>query len=244
MNEYWEMLTRQMPLVSKEEQEKFKDAKITVIGCGGIGGLTIEMLARMGVGELVLVDEDAFDLSNLNRQTLSSHANIGRLKSEVAASKVREINPHVDVTSYSEHVDANNIDRLIEDSRIVIDALDNVLTRVIVSRKAREYRIPFIHGAVHGTLGQITTFLPNTKSYEEMFNLPSFEKELTDDVVESLKNVTTGPPPVIGPTPNLVSCLQAMEAYKIITGLGKVTVSPKLLTFDLLDLNSFNLDEI
>ena len=244
MNEYWEMLTRQMPLVSEEEQEKFKNAKVTVIGCGGIGGLTIEMLARMGVGELVLVDEDAFDLSNLNRQTLSTHENIGQPKSEVAEKRVREINPYVTVTSYREHVDGENIDKLIRDSRIVIDALDNVLTRVIVSRKAREYKIPFIHGAIHGTLGQITTFLPNTKSYEEMFNLPSLGKELTDEVVESLKNVTTGPPPVIGPVPNLVSCLQAMEAYKIITGLGKVTVSPKLLTFDLLDLNSFNLDEI
>ena len=233
-----------MPLVSEEEQEKFKNAKVTVIGCGGIGGLTIEMLARMGVGELVLVDEDAFDLSNLNRQTLSTHENIGQPKSEVAEKRVREINPYVTVTSYREHVDGENIDKLIRDSRIVIDALDNVLTRVIVSRKAREYRIPFIHGAIHGTLGQITTFLPNTKSYEEMFNLPSLGKELTDEVVESLKNVTTGPPPVIGPVPNLVSCLQAMEAYKIITGLGKVTVSPKLLTFDLLDLNSFNLDEI
>ena len=244
MDEYWEMLTRQMPLVSEEEQEKFKNAKVTVIGCGGIGGLTIEMLARMGVGELVLVDEDAFDLSNLNRQTLSTHENLGQPKSEVAERRVREIKPYVNVTSYSEHVDETNIDKLIMDSRIVIDALDNVLARVIVSRKAMEYKIPFIHGAIHGTMGQITTFLPNTKGYEEMFNLPSLGKELTDDVVESLKNVTTGPPPVIGPVPNLVSCLQAMEAYKIITGLGKVTVSPKLLNFDLLDLNSFNLDEI
>lgn len=244
MSEYWEMLTRQMPLVSEAEQEKFKNAKITVIGCGGIGGMTIEMLARMGVGKLVVVDEDAFDLSNLNRQTLSSYENIGQSKSEAAAKRVRQINPHVDVAAYDEHVNEKNVDKLIEDSRIVIDALDNVLTRVIVSRKAMEYKIPFIHGAVHGTLGQITTFLPNTTSYEEMFNLPSLDKELTDEVVESLKNVTTGPPPVIGPTPNLVSCLEAMEAYKIITGIGKVTVSPKLLTFDLLDLNSFNLDEI
>ncbi|MBQ2665739.1 HesA/MoeB/ThiF family protein [Methanobrevibacter sp.] len=244
MDEYWEMLTRQMPLVSRDEQEKFRNAAITVIGCGGIGGLAIEMLARMGVGKLVLVDEDSFDLSNLNRQTLSEYANIGGSKSEAAAEKVRKINPHVSVVSWDEHVDESNIDRLIEDSRIVIDALDNVLTRVIVSRKAREYKIPFIHGAVHGTLGQITTFLPNTTSYEEMFNLPSLGKELTDDVVESLKNVTAGPPPVIGPVPNLVSCLEAMEAYKIITGIGKVTVSPKLLTFDLLDLNSFDLVEI
>lgn len=244
MSEYWEMLKRQMPLVSEAEQEKFKNARITVIGCGGIGGLTIEMLARMGIGELVLVDEDVFDLSNLNRQTLSAHTNIGRPKSEIAQKKVNEINPYVNVISYNEHVDESNIDKLIKDSRLVIDALDNILTRVIVSRKAREYRIPFIHGAVHGTLGQITTFLPNTTSYEEMFNLPSLNRDLTDEVMESLKNVTSGPPPVIGPTPNLVSCLEAMEAYKIITGIGKVTVSPKLLTFDLLDFNSFNLDEI
>ena len=244
MSEYWEMLTRQMPLVSEAEQEKFRNAKITVIGCGGIGGLTIEMLARMGVGELVLVDEDVFDLSNLNRQTLSSYDNIGKSKSVAAKKRVENINPYVNVTSYAEHVDETNIDELIKDSRIVIDALDNVVTRVIVSRKAREYKIPFIHGAVHGTLGQVTTFLANTTSYEEMFGLPSLGKELTEEVIESLKNVTAGAPPVIGPTPNLVSCIEAMEAYKIVTGIGKVTVSPKLLTFDLLDLNSFNMEEI
>ena len=69
---YWEIASRQMSIVTRSEQERFKDAKITVIGCGGIGGETIEMLARMGIGELVLVDKDAFDLSNLNRQTLAS----------------------------------------------------------------------------------------------------------------------------------------------------------------------------
>lgn len=244
MSEYWEMLTRQMPLVNRDEQEKFRNARITVIGCGGIGGQTIEMLARMGVGELVLVDEDVFDLTNLNRQLLSTYENIGKSKSEAAAERVSQINPYVNVTQYKEHVDGENIDELIKDSRLVIDALDNVLTRVIVSRKAREYKIPFIHGAIHGTLGQITTFLPNTKSYEEMFDLPSLNRELTDEVVESLKNITSGPPPVIGPTPNLISCIEAMEAYKIVTGIGKVTVAPKVLTFDLLDLNSFSVEEI
>jgi molybdopterin/thiamine biosynthesis adenylyltransferase len=242
---YWEIASRQMSIVTRSEQQRFKDAKITVIGCGGIGGQTIEMLARMGIGELVLVDKDAYDLSNLNRQTLATIHELGLVKSEVAAEKVRLINPYVKTTTYIEHIDQTNIDEVIGDSDIVIDALDNVLTRVIVSRKAKEKGIPYIHGAIHGTMGQITVFLPNSeKTYEEMFNLPSLGKELTDEVVECLKNVTTGPPPLIGPVPNLVSCLQAMEAYKIITGLGKVTVSPKLLTFDLLDLNSFNLDEI
>jgi molybdopterin/thiamine biosynthesis adenylyltransferase len=242
---YWEIASRQMSIVTRSEQERFKDAKITVIGCGGIGGETIEMLARMGIGELVLVDKDAFDLSNLNRQTLATIADLGLDKSSVAAEKVRLINPYVNVTTFNEHVDSTNIDKVIGDSDIVIDALDNVLTRVIVSRKAREIGIPYIHGAIHGTLGQITVFLPNSeKTYEEMFNLPSVGKELDDETVDALKNVTSGVPPVIGPTPNLIGCLEAFEAYKIITGVGKVTVAPEILTFDLLNLGSFSLEEL
>ena len=242
---YWEIASRQMSIVTRSEQERFKDAKITVIGCGGIGGETIEMLARMGVGELVLVDKDAFDLSNLNRQTLATITDLGIEKSDVAKEKVRLINPYVKVTTFNEHIDQSNIENVIGDSNIVIDALDNVLTRVIVSRKAKEKGIPYIHGAIHGTMGQITVFLPNSeKTYEEMFNLPSVGKELTEDIINALKNVTSGVPPVIGPTPNLIGCLEAFEAYKIITGVGKVTVAPKILTFDLLDLGSFSLDEL
>lgn len=237
---YWEIASRQMSIVTRSEQERFKDAKITVIGCGGIGGETIEMLARMGIGELILVDKDAYDLSNLNRQTLATIKDLGLVKSEVAAEKVRLINPYVKTTTFNEHIDQTNIDKVISDSDIVIDALDNVLTRVIVSRKAKEKGIPYIHGAIHGTMGQITVFLPNSdKTYEEMFNLPSVGKELDDETIEALKNVTSGVPPVIGPTPNLIGCLEAFEAYKIITGVGKVTVAPKILTFDLLDLSSF-----
>ena len=242
---YWEISSRQMSIVTRSEQERFKDAKITVIGCGGIGGETIEMLARMGVGELVLVDKDAFDLSNLNRQTLASIADLGLDKSAVAAEKVRLINPYVKTTIFNEHIDQTNIDKVIGDSDIVIDALDNVLTRVIVARKAKEKGIAYVHGAIHGTMGQITVFLPNSeKTYEEMFNLPSIGKELNDETIEALKNVTSGVPPVIGPTPNLIGCLEAFEAYKIITEVGKVTVAPKILTFDLLDLASFSLEEI
>ena len=232
---YWEIASRQMSIVTRSEQERFKDAKITVIGCGGIGGETIEMLARMGIGELILVDKDAYDLSNLNRQTLATINDLGLVKSEVAAEKVRLINPYVKTTTFNEHIDQTNIDKVIADSDIVIDALDNVLTRVIVSRKAKEKGIPYIHGAIHGTMGH-----NSDKTYEEMFNLPSVGKELDDETIEALKNVTSGVPPVIGPTPNLIGCLEAFEAYKIITGVGKVTVAPKILTFDLLDLGSFS----
>ena len=202
---YWEIASRQMSIVTRSEQERFKDATITVIGCGGIGGETIEMLARMGIGNLVLVDKDAFDLSNLNRQTLALITDLGLDKSAVAKEKVRLINPYVNVKTFNEHIDQTNIEKVIDQSDIVIDALDNVLTRVIVSRAAKEKGIPYIHGAIHGTMGQITVFLPNSdKTYEEMFNLPSNGNDLTEEVIDALKNVTSGVPPVIGPTPNLI----------------------------------------
>ena len=205
---YWEIASRQMSIVTRSEQERFKDATITVIGCGGIGGETIEMLARMGIGNLVLVDKDAFDLSNLNRQTLALITDLGLDKSAVAKEKVRLINPYVNVKTFNEHIDQTNIEKVIDQSDIVIDALDNVLTRVIVSRAAKEKGIPYIHGAIHGTMGQITVFLPNSdKTYEEMFNLPSNGNDLTEEVIDALKNVTSGVPPVIGPTPNLIGSI-------------------------------------
>ena len=238
------MVKRQLPLLTREEQEKFKNTKITVIGCGGLGGMVIEMLVRMGAGKLVVVDEDIFDMSNLNRQILSTRSNICREKSGEALKRIHEINPEVRVSCFCEHVDESNAERFLEGSGIVIDCLDNIPARVTVSRKAREYKIPFVHGAVSGTLGQVTTFLANTVSYEEMFMLPSLEKELTCDIYESLESIGTANPPVIGPVVNLVSCVQAMEAFKIVTGIGKVTVAPRILTFDLLDLNSFSVGEI
>lgn len=242
---YWEIISRQMSIVTRSEQERFKDATIAVIGCGGIGGETIEMLARAGVGKLILADLDRFDLSNLNRQTLASLKDVGLAKSEVGSEKVRLINPYTEVKVYNEKVTQDNIDDIIKDADIVIDAMDNVLTRVIISRAARKMKIPFIHGAIHGTMGQITVFLPNSdKDYETMFNLPSMGKELTEDTIDALKKVTSGVPPVIGPTPNLIGCLEAMEAFKIMTGIGKITVAPKILTFDLLDFSSFRVEEL
>ena len=155
------------------------------------------------------------------------------------------INPYVKVNCFEETVTKENVDKIIGECDIVIDALDNVKTRVIVSRAAENKKIPFIHGAIHGTLGQITVFSADKDiNYETMFNLPSKGKDLTEEVLDDLSNVTSGVPPVIGPTPNLIGCLEAMEAFKIMTGVGKVTQAPEILTFDLLDLTSFNVNEI
>ncbi|MCF0226230.1 MAG: ThiF family adenylyltransferase, partial [Methanobrevibacter sp.] len=143
---YWEIITRQMSIVTKSEQTRFKDGKIAVIGCGGIGGDAIAMLARMGIGELVLIDEDKFDLSNLNRQALSNFENIGLSKSDVAKETVRKINPYTNVISYNERLTEDNIEKLVADCDVIIDAVDNLITRIILSRYGKENKIPFIHG--------------------------------------------------------------------------------------------------
>ncbi|MDL2271260.1 HesA/MoeB/ThiF family protein, partial [Methanobrevibacter sp. OttesenSCG-928-I08] len=230
---YWEIITRQMSIVTKSKQEKFKNSKIAVIGCGGIGGAAIEMLARMGVGELNIVDSDSFDMSNLNRQVMSSIDTLNLSKSEVTKEKIRLINPYVKVNAFTEEVNENNIEKIVKDCDVVIDALDNILTRIIISRYAYKNKIPFIHGAIHGTMGQLTTFTDETISYEELFSLNSFNKELNSEIRKEIENISTDLPPVIGPVPNIIGCLEAMETFKLITGVGEVTLAPKILKFDL-----------
>ena len=124
---YWELVTRQMSIVTKSEQTRFKDAKIAVMGCGGIGGEVIEMLARMGVGELNVVDNDYFDLSNINRQVLSNFENLGLSKSEVAKEKVRQINPYTKVIAFKDDINEENISQIVDDSDLIIDCLDHCL---------------------------------------------------------------------------------------------------------------------
>lgn len=241
---YWEIVSRQMSIVSKSQQEKLKNSKITVIGCGGIGGAAIEMLARMGVGNLQIVDKDSFDVSNINRQLMSSFYSVGKSKTQVTQETVRSINPFIRVESFEGELNESNVEEIIEGSDLVIDALDNLVSRIILNRKCRELEIPFIHGAIHGTLGQLCVFNNETPTYEELFNLPSLGNELTPEVMEEVLKLSQEVPPVLGPVPNIVGCLQASEAFKIITGKGEVILAPKMLNFDLMRECPFSVVEL
>jgi molybdopterin/thiamine biosynthesis adenylyltransferase len=241
---YWEIITRQMSIVTKSQQTRFKESKIVVIGCGGLGGTVVEMLARMGVGELNIVDKDSFDMSNLNRQLMSSIESLGKCKSEVTKEKIRLINPYVKVNAFNEELNEENLEKIIGSCDIAIDALDNLLTRVLVNRYTKEKEIPFIHGAIHGTIGQLTVFNDKTISYEELFSLPSLGKKLDNKTKQEISNLSQKTPPVIGPITNIIGSLEAFEAFKIITKIGKVTLAPKILNLDLLDLSSLSLVEL
>lgn len=241
---YWETITRQMNFLKKDEQLKLKNAKVAVIGCGGIGGAAIEMLARMGVGSLSIVDKDAFSISNINRQVMSDFHSIGKSKVTVTRERIWKINPFIKIEAFNCEVDEDNVDTIIEGSDVVIDAMDNIISRVIVSRECRRSKIPFIHGAVHASMGQVTVFGDGTPSYEEVFKLPSRGLKLTGEVKEKVQRLESEIPPVIGPAPNIVGCIESFEALKLLTGKGSVILAPKLLTFDLLKDDPFKIVEL
>ena len=237
---YWEILDRQKGIITKEDQLKLLNSRITVVGCGGIGGATTEMLVRMGFGKLKIVDKDVFEISNINRQLMSSLESVGMPKTHVTKERLESLNPSVEVEVFNEELTDKNVLKILKGSQIVVDALDNLLTRIIISRCAEKLDIPFVHGAIHGTMGQITVFNRSTPKYEDLFKLPSQGKELTDEIIEQVSNLSKEVPPVIGPVPNIVGCLQAFEVVKIITGKGSPIMAPRVLMFDLMKEESFS----
>ncbi|BDZ70330.1 HesA/MoeB/ThiF family protein [Methanobacterium petrolearium] len=237
---YWEMVDRQKGILDENQQIKVKKSQITVIGCGGIGGAVLEMLARMGFGKLRIIDKDIFEISNLNRQIMSNIESIGKPKTEVTKKELQLINPSIKIEAFNEELNNENVHKILEGSEIVIDALDNLLTRIIVSRYAKKMNIPFIHGAIHGTMGQVTVITSDTPSYEEVFKLPSQGEDLTEKIASNIMKLNNEVPPVISPVPNIVGCLQAFEAVKIITGKGHPIMAPHVLMFDLAKEEAFS----
>jgi molybdopterin/thiamine biosynthesis adenylyltransferase len=237
---YWKIIDRQKEILNKKEQLKLKTSIITVIGCGGIGGAVIEMLARMGVSHLKIVDKDNFDISNINRQLMSSMDTIGRAKTDVTKEIISSINPFVKVETFHTELNQENVEDIIKGSSVVVDALDNLTARIISSRCAFNLKIPFVHGAIHGTMGQVSTFTPATPTYEETFKLSSIGKDLSDDVVSEVEKIAKAVPPVMGSVPNIVGCLQAFEIVKILTGRGNIIMAPEVLVFDLMKKKPFS----
>ena len=200
-----------------EGQLKLKKARVAVIGLGGLGCPASIYLAAAGVGHLRLVDNGRVELSNLNRQVLHWDKDLDKLKVESAAEKLRELNPHVNIEAIPIELDEGNILDLLEGVDLVIDGLDNWRTRFLVNEACVKLGIPFVHAGVKGFYGQMTTILPGKGP--------------------CLKCIIKGEPPeealfpVLGPTPAVLACLQAIEAIKLLVGLGEPLVG-RLLVFD------------
>ncbi|MEW6269546.1 MAG: molybdopterin-synthase adenylyltransferase MoeB [Thermodesulfobacteriota bacterium] len=213
-----------LPEVGEAGQAKLLDAKVLLIGAGGLGSPTAYYLAAAGVGTIGLVDDDVVDRSNLQRQILHSEDRVGMPKVESAKLTLEGLNPDVKVIGYRERVSSENIMRLIADYDIVVDGCDNFPTRYLVNDACVFADKPNVHGSIFQFEGQATVFYPGKgPCYRCLFPEP--------------------PPPgaapscaeagVLGVLPGLVGCVQAVETLKLILGTGNALVG-RLLHFDTL----------
>lgn len=211
---------RNIGTITIEEQALLKEKSVCVVGCGGLGGGVIENLVRMGVGSITVVDGDVFDETNLNRQVLSNEYNIGKSKALEAARQMDEINSEINGKAIYGNLDADNVDEIIEECDAVVDALDNVETRLIVEAACERANIPLIHGAINGWNGQVGVVMPGSGMIHQLYG--------NTEADESEK--PTNPPF----TPAVVAAMQAAETIKVLLNKEE-TLKNKLLMIDLLN---------
>jgi molybdopterin-synthase adenylyltransferase len=206
--------------------EKIRSAKVCVVGAGGIGNPVITQLAAMGVGKIRIVDRDVIEITNLHRQHLYTDDDIGRVKVEAAAERLRKVNPTVEIEPVPTSVTKYTAEDIVRGFDIVVDALDSVDARYALNDACIKLNIPLIYAGALGMLGSVTTILPNKSAC-----LRCIFPALNEDDMPACS--TEGVHPSIL---YLVSGIQVSEAIKIITG-QQPTLVDKLLYIDLNELS-------
>ncbi|MDC9822682.1 molybdopterin-synthase adenylyltransferase MoeB [Devosia sp. ZB163] len=207
--------------VGGDGQQKLKSARVLVIGAGGLGSPAIAYLAAAGVGTLGVVDHDTVSLSNLQRQMIHQSAGIGTPKAESAGEFVAGLNAHVEFVPHIERISSENAARLMEGYTLVLDGTDNFGTRAIVAEAAEEAGLPLVSGAVSMFDGQVTVFMPGGKSFRDLYPDTPDEADLPACEVVGVLGAVTG----------VIGTLMAMEAIKLVTGVGEPLVG-RLLLYD------------
>ncbi|TAL36686.1 MAG: HesA/MoeB/ThiF family protein [Spirochaetes bacterium] len=206
--------------ISMEEQLKLLRSTVAVIGCGGLGGCLIEILARLGVGRLIVFDPDSFEEHNFNRQLLCDTVSIGTPKSDAAVRRAAAVNPAVEVAAYRAAFTRSFGRAEIAGAHAVADALDDIQARLELAVACRGLGVPLVHGAIAGWYGQVAVQFPGEKILETVYPASGQAKGV---------EVRTGNPAF---TPWAVASLQAAEISKIL--LGRPTaLRGKLLCIDL-----------
>ncbi|MEM4703640.1 MAG: HesA/MoeB/ThiF family protein [Candidatus Bathyarchaeia archaeon] len=228
-----EYYSRQIILkeLGPQGQKKLAQAKVAIIGLGGLGTAASLYLALAGVGYLRLIDQDTVELVNLHRQILYAPEDLRYPKVEVSAKRLKKANPLVKVEAVPENVNQSNVERLVSGVDVVVDGLDNIYTRYIINRSCAKLRIPYVFGAAIGVEGNLSVFAPpETPCLECVF--PNIEDSalLSCDVRG-----------VIGATPGIIGAMQAMETIKLISGMGS-PLKGKLLICDFSDMYFASID--
>jgi len=237
-----ERFSRQLILknIGIKGQKKILSSRILIVGIGGLGCPAAESLVRAGIGTIGLVDNDIISLSNIHRQSLFNSKDVKKPKVDVAAKKLKDINPLTKIKTYKSRLNKNNIEKVIKNYEIIIDGTDNFKTKFLINDYCIKFKKKLVTGAISKFDGHIFTFDFKDK---ETASLKSFyqEEEISDDI---LNCEFEG---VIGTTASVVGTTQANEALKMIMEIGQ-NLKNQILIIDLLNLNfrkvSFKKDKI
>jgi molybdopterin/thiamine biosynthesis adenylyltransferase/rhodanese-related sulfurtransferase len=217
--------------VGEAGQQKLLEAKVLLIGAGGLGSPAALYLAAAGIGTLGIIDPDTVDASNLQRQILHDVDAIGRPKVESARAHLTALNPDVSVEPYLDRLTADNAVEVMSGYDVVVDGADNFPTRYLVNDASLHLRVPVVHGSIFRFEGQATVFTPYAgPCYRCLFPEPP-PPELAPSCAEA---------GVLGVLPGIIGSIQAMEALKLVLGLGDA-LAGRLLTYDALDQSFRNL---
>lgn len=230
-----------LPGFGEDGQRRLLGATALLLGCGALGTVTADLLARAGVGRLRIVDRDFIELSNLQRQVLFDERDVaeGIPKAEAARRKIARINSQVEVTAIVDDVNHGNIERLAAGVDIIVDGLDNFETRYLANDCAVKHGIPYVYGGAVGTAGMAYAILPHTRGGDA----PWETHEAGNRATPCLRCLfEQAPPPgesatcdtagVIGPAVSIIAAFQAAEALKILSG-NLDRVCPTMLSLDL-----------
>jgi molybdopterin/thiamine biosynthesis adenylyltransferase/rhodanese-related sulfurtransferase len=213
-----------LPELGPEGQQKLRNARVLVIGAGGLGCPALTYLAAAGVGTIGIIDFDRVEISNLHRQILFTVADVGRLKAEVAAERLRLLNPHSQFIAYTEGLSRENALSIGTDYDLVVDGSDNFPTRYLVNDACVLLNKPLVFGSIYKFEGQVSVFnYEGGPTYRCLYPTPPGAGEVPNCAEVG----------VLGVLPGIIGSLQAVEALKIITGLGEV-LSGKILLYDAL----------
>ncbi len=220
-----------LPEVGEEGQRKLLEAKVLLLGAGGLGSPTALYLAAAGVGTLGIVDDDEVDVSNLQRQVIHKTSTVGVAKVDSAEAAINELNPDVVVKKYNTRLDASNIMEIIEGYDLIVDGVDNFPTRYLLNDATVRLKIPVVSAAILGFEGQLSVFAPyDGPCYRCLFPVPP-PAELAP---------SCGANGVLGVLPGTMGLLQATEVVKLIIGAGTPLIG-RLLMYDALDATTTEL---
>jgi molybdopterin/thiamine biosynthesis adenylyltransferase/rhodanese-related sulfurtransferase len=216
-----------VPEVGEEGQLELLDSKVLLLGAGGLGSPAALYLAAAGVGTLGIVDMDVVDSSNLQRQILHNVDRIGERKVDSAKKTLTALNPDVSVVTYDRRLDASNIEEIIAGYDLVVDGADNFPVRYMLNDASVKLGIPVVHGSIFRFEGQVTVFDPKRgPTYRDMLPEPP-PAELAPSCAEA---------GVLGALPGIIGTIQAIEAIKLLLGVGDPLIG-RYLTFDALDMS-------